>query len=43
MKSHRRLVAFQEMLKVGQSLKFGIVGAGKERDLERRASYAPHF
>ena len=43
MKNHRRLVAFQEMLKVGQSLKFGSVGADKGGGLERRASYAPHF
>jgi|GEM_PF-5853913 len=43
MKSHRRLVAFQEMLKVRQSL-----NSGNERSREivgpkRRASYAPHF
>ncbi len=43
MKSHRRLVAFQEMLKVGQSLKSGSVGSGKMGGSERRASYAPHF
>lgn len=43
MKNHRRLVAFQEMLKVGQSLKSGSAGSGKMDSPERRASYAPHF
>ena len=43
MKNHRRLVAFQEMLKVGQSLKSDRVGSEKMDGPERRASYAPHF
>lgn len=43
MKSHRRLVAFQEMLKVGQSLKPGKMSVGNTTGPQRRANYAPHF
>lgn len=43
MKNHRRLVAFQEMLKVGQGLQHGSMGLGKMGGSERKASYAPHI
>lgn len=43
MKSHRRLVAFQEMLKVEQRLNSGTERSREMVGLERRASYAPHF
>ena len=43
MKSHRRLVAFQEMLKVGQRLKSSMMSVGNMAGPKRRANYAPHF